>query len=125
MLKTPFKLSLMPIKKENKSKYPKNWKQISEDIRFNRANNKCEFCGAINHSYVNKHTRELCAKDEYDAIRIILTVAHLDHNPENCDYSNLKALCQKCHNNYDKEHRAETRKETKEKNNINQLKINL
>lgn len=103
----------MPIKPENKNRYPKNWKQISEDIRFNRAENKCEICGAINYSYINKHTRELCTRDENDAIRIILTVAHLDHNPENCDYSNLKAMCQKCHNNYDKEHRKSTRSKTK------------
>lgn len=32
---------------------------------------------------------------------------------ENCDYNNLRALCQKCHNNYDKEHRKETRRMTK------------
>ena len=30
--------------------------------------------------------------------------------PENCDYSNLRALCQKCHNKYDAKHRAETRR---------------
>ena len=27
----------MPIKKENKHKYPKNWKEISNRIRFERA----------------------------------------------------------------------------------------
>lgn len=103
----------MPIKEENKKRYPKNWNAISEDIRFNRADNKCELCGAINHSYVNSKTRELCLPDEYNAIRIVLTVAHLDHQPENCDYTNLKAMCQKCHNNYDKHHRKETRRKTK------------
>lgn len=103
----------MPIKPENKHRYPINWKEISEDIRFNRAKNKCEVCGAINYSYVNKYTRELCTQDEDDAIQIILTVAHLDHIPENCDYSNLKAMCQKCHNSYDASHRANTRKEKK------------
>ena len=49
----------MPIKKENKAKYPKNWKEISEDIRFNRADGRCEVCGAINYSYVNRINREL------------------------------------------------------------------
>ena len=34
-------------------------------------------------------------------VRIILTVAHLDHVPENCADDNLKALCQRCHNLYD------------------------
>jgi hypothetical protein len=30
-----------------------------------------------------------------------LTVAHLDHNPANCDRANLRALCAPCHCRYD------------------------
>ena len=45
--------------------------------------------------------------------RVVLTVAHLDHTPENCDPSNLRALCQRCHNKYDAKHRAETRRTNK------------
>ena len=101
----------MPIKPENKKRYPKNWKQISEDIRFNRANNKCEMCGCENYKL-----------HPVTGSKVILTVAHLDHTPENCDYSNLKALCQKCHNNYDVNHRKQTRFKTKNKN---QFVINL
>lgn len=41
---------------------------------------------------------------------VVLTIAHLDHTPENCDPSNLRALCQQCHNRYDAKHRAETKK---------------
>ncbi len=41
-------------------------------------------------------------------IVIVLTVAHLDHNPRNCEVSNLKALCQRCHLRYDIEHHGET-----------------
>jgi hypothetical protein len=33
--------------------------------------------------------------------RWTLTVAHLNHRPENCDRSNLKALCVPCHARYD------------------------
>lgn len=102
----------MPIKPENRKLYPANWPEISEYIRFKRANNKCENCGAVNHSYVNKFSRQICLRDEDNAIQIVLTTAHLDHNPENCEHDNLKALCQKCHNNYDKEHRRETRNQT-------------
>ncbi len=92
----------MPIKKENLHRYPKNWDEISKDIRFNRAKNKCEVCGAENYKpHPKTHSK------------VILTVAHLDHTPENCDYDNLKAMCQKCHNSYDAEHRAETRAKTK------------
>ena len=87
----------MPIKPENKNRYPSNWKQIRESILV-RAENKCEFCGIEN--YV---VRE-------NGSRIILTIAHLDHTPENCGPDNLRALCQKCHNTYDAKHRQETRK---------------
>jgi hypothetical protein len=137
----------MPIKQENKNRYPKNWKQISEYIRFNRAKNRCEMCGVHNYSvghrdeYGNfipiagnifadlagqglsypslkllsyKEAKEIADAETNNCIYgfkyivIVLTVAHLDHQPENCDYSNLKAMCQKCHNNYDKIHRKET-----------------
>lgn len=33
--------------------------------------------------------------------RFTLTVAHLDHQPENCDRANLRALCAPCHCRYD------------------------
>jgi hypothetical protein len=36
--------------------------------------------------------------------RIVLTVAHLDHQPENCADENLKAMCQRCHLRYDVDH---------------------
>ena len=46
-------------------------------------------------------------------VKIILTVAHLDHSPENCTDENLKALCQRCHNRYDAPMRAAGRKARK------------
>lgn len=46
----------MPIKPENKKLYPENWKQISKRIRFERAKNKCEVCGAENYKpHPEKH----------------------------------------------------------------------
>ena len=97
----------MPIKPENRARYPKDWKRIREEI-LKRADNKCEFCG------VENHTMRLNPKTGKE-VRIVLTIAHLDHIPENCDPSNLRALCQKCHNTYDAKHRAETRKMNKPK----------
>jgi len=90
----------MPIKPENKSRYPKNWKEIRQRI-LKRANNRCEFCGIEN--YIIKE----------NGSRVVLTIAHLDHTPENCTNDNLRALCQKCHNSYDREHRNETRRNSK------------
>lgn len=40
--------------------------------------------------------------------RIVLTIAHLDHAPENNDPTNLRALCQRCHLAWDKEHHQQT-----------------
>ena len=98
----------MPISPENKKKYPSNWREISKDIRFNRAKNKCEKCGAENYK-----------KHPITGSKVVLTVAHLDHTPENCDYKNLMAMCQKCHNNYDAPHRALNRKVKKLKKRLN------
>ena len=98
----------MPIRPENRARYPKDWKRIREEI-LKRADNKCEFCGVENYSMrLNPKTGK--------EVRIVLTIAHLDHHPENCDPSNLRALCQRCHNRYDAKHRAKTRKKNKPKN---------
>ena len=91
----------MPIKPENKNRYPDNWKQIRELILI-RALNRCELCGALNHRLHPQTGAE-----------VILTIAHLDHIPEHCEEENLKAMCQKCHNNYDIEHRQKTRRMTR------------
>ena len=73
----------MPINKKN---YPKYWKQISEAIRFGRAENQCEECKALNY-----------APHPVTKSKVILTVHHIDGNTRNNLPSNLIALCQKCH----------------------------
>ena len=47
-------------------------------------------------------------------IKVVLTVAHLDHTPENNDRDNLRALCQACHLAYDAPHKAAERRRRKE-----------
>lgn len=59
-------------------------------------------------------------KENQKAIKVVLTIAHLDHDTSHNDYSNLKALCQRCHLNYDKEHHKRTRKYG---NNTNQMEL--
>jgi len=104
----------MPIKPENKNRYPDNWPEIRERIRI-RAKDKCENCGVVNYSWINRTSRNICLQDEENAIKVICTTAHLDHTPENCDDNNLKFLCQRCHNRYDAKHRKQTRRATKMK----------
>ena len=79
----------MPIRPENKARYPKDWPAISKRIR-ERAGGKCEWCPAENGK-----------PHPVTGSRVVLTVAHLDHTPENIADENLKALCQRCHNRYD------------------------
>lgn len=48
---------------------------------------------------------ETIAGKDYRAVEIVLTVMHLDHQPENCADENLLHGCQGCHNRYDAPHR--------------------
>lgn len=133
----------MPISPENKQKYPKDWPEIRQRI-LARAKNKCENCGVDNNAIGFRDKESLFHylddADLYEAehywidipekagysisgfkiFKIVLTIAHLDHNPENCNDDNLKALCQLCHNRHDAKHRAQTRKEKRE---AGQLKL--
>ena len=45
--------------------------------------------------------------------RVVLTIAHTDHMPENCHPTNLRALCQRCHLAYDAAHHAKTAYQTR------------
>ncbi len=108
----------MPIKLENKHRYPPDWQEIVERVR-ERSGNRCEFevdgerCTAINgRPHPITHAK------------VVLTVAHLDHIPEHCALSNLRHACQKCHNKYDAPHRQHTKKATREADmNRNQLQL--
>jgi len=99
----------MPIRPENVARYPADWPEISRRIRFERAGGRCECLGECGR---NTHTGQ-CPNRHGDPAygtgsRVVLTVAHLDHTPENCEDSNLKAMCQGCHLHYDREHHAQT-----------------
>jgi hypothetical protein len=90
----------MPIKPENASRYPADWREISQRIK-QRACFKCESgpgmppCQAVHG-----------ARHPITGAVVVLTVAHLDHQPENCADDNLRAMCQRCHNRYDRPHRS-------------------
>lgn len=99
----------MPIRPENKARYPQDWKQISHRIRFERADGVCECegeCGRNTHTgrCPNYHGGHAYGTNSL----VVLTVAHLNHIPEDCADDNLKAMCQGCHLHYDREHHAAT-----------------
>ena len=100
----------MPIRPENKNRYPKDWKEISRRVK-ERAGYKCEFCGAVEGEQVKRLIQDKAEGTFEIFVKVILTTAHLDHTPENCADENLKALCQRCHNRYDAKHRANGRRQ--------------
>ncbi|MEY2689497.1 MAG: hypothetical protein RL375_3696 [Pseudomonadota bacterium] len=115
----------MPIKLENRARYPKDWPQIRERI-LRRALWRCEHpgCGALHRDvgwwrddkfvYMSRSMRDAGCKagdvircsdgSSIKLIMIVLTIAHLDHQPENCADDNLRAWCQRHHLAYDREH---------------------
>lgn len=120
----------MPI---NYKHYPANWKSELRPAVLTRANNCCETCGVPNYAVVRWNIEEGCY-DEYnespktyaeareiwvdlmagdyysDWKVIVLTIAHLDHDVNNNALENLKALCQRCHLNYDREDNTRRRR---------------
>lgn len=117
----------MPIKPENRSRYPQDWKEIRSAI-LARAGHRCEKCKAPNSAMIcrgedddsgtyltedalvfDAQTGEQlgqCRMSDYSGrmVKVVLTIAHLDHTPEHNDPSNLRAWCQKCHLAYDHHH---------------------
>lgn len=104
----------MPI---DYNKYPSNWKTEIRPRILKRAANKCECCGVINESLIHRFGKEI---NEFEyvpegmqseiyhlenkkVIKIVLTIAHLDHDEYNHEVKDdrLKAMCQQCHLRYD------------------------
>ena len=106
----------MPIRPENRARYPKDWTAISLQIRTVRAAGRCECrgeCGRGTHD--GRCTNRNGCEAYGTGSRVVLTVAHLDHTPENCHPDNLRAMCQGCHLHYDRDHHRETAAATRRK----------
>lgn len=108
----------------DRSLYPKDWDAIARAIKV-AADWKCQQCGRpcrrpgeTLYDFVwriEEDWAETWAKDLYDeefdeefgyvpvlrARRFVLSVAHLNHRPEDCRPENLKALCMSCHGRMD------------------------
>lgn len=132
------------------SKYPKDWHtRIRPDI-LARAGNCCEICKVPNRAIICRGQwggEEVwqnddgsifrlsdgeCIGEDYVGevwvgraqivTRIVLTIAHMDHDTGNNDYANLKALCQLHHLRHDKDlHRANSRATNNKKKGLQNL----
>lgn len=113
----------------DRSKYPPDWEAISLEVRA-AADNRCQDCQVRNGSVGARDKAGLWwSFDRIDAtsdqqierwfgeypklVKIVLTVAHLDHDPGNSDRANLRALCQRCHLNYDRPRHLETQRQNR------------
>ena len=126
----------MPIRTSERARYPADWPKISRQVR-EEAKNRCERCCAPNGetilrgagpdagTYMLEEGEVFCAEtgefkgvrrgSEYEGdrfVRVVLTVAHLNHQPEDCRRENLRAWCQRCHLTYDAKHHARNARET-------------
>ena len=90
----------------DRSKYPADWEAISLHIR-ERAGGRCEWCNAENGM-----------PHPITGGRVVLTVAHLDNDPQNNADGNLAALCQRCHLTYDARFHARNAKATRRRRQV-------
>lgn len=120
----------MPI---NYKEYHPKWTLIRRLI-LKRAAHRCEECGIENKAIILRlkngdferpaqalldmvyacikpggHTL-LTALKKHGLTRIVLTIAHLDHDKTNNRFNNLRALCQRCHLKIDMGQHIENRK---------------
>lgn len=120
----------MPIRPENRARYPKDWPAVRERI-LRRAGHRCEHagCGArhrelgywagerwvplprtLRDAGADRPGVQVACSDgsTIKIIMVVLTIAHLDHTPENCADDNLRAWCQRHHLAYDAKHHQVT-----------------
>ena len=79
----------MPIRADLRQHYGPAWRAICR-TRCEAAGWRCEWCGAANDQPPPKTSK-----------RVVLTVAHLNHDPADNRPENLRALCQPCHLHHD------------------------
>lgn len=136
----------MPI---NKSDYPPNWPEISNQVKED-AGWCCEWCQAPHMAiiqrnrpndlpgwttvlYIDETGIGIVSTDTltwsrlrfHGLTKVILTTEHLDRNTKNNDSDNLAALCQRCHLSHDILQHVANRKYGRRHNKQHQLKLKI
>ena len=129
----------MPI--DYKDYHPK-WKLIRRLI-LKRAKNQCEWCTISNGLVISKDRNHLPGPQMWDMMKskqrngyswqsvykifgytkVVLTIAHIDHDHTNNRFNNLAALCQKCHLTHDHKQHQDNRKYGRKHKGTHQLKL--
>lgn len=101
--------------------YPENWKEISQRIR-QRSGGQCECMGECGLHRTHPGPRRCMERDGQPAMwakgKVMLTVAHLNHDPADCRDENLKAMCNRCHLRYDQPHHQRNAARTRKRKRI-------
>lgn len=101
--------------------YPKNWKAIRAEI-LERSKSQCECWGECGdpHNFTVRGMGKWRCLEMHGAQaakfngRVCLTIAHLNHKTRDSRRKNLKAMCQRCHNRYDRPYRDANRRAKRE-----------
>lgn len=98
------------------SRYPPDWKAIVARIR-ERSGGRCECSGECGRSDCQG---QRCAAvngqpHPISGSRVVLTTAHLDHDPSSSDETRLRHLCQRCHLHLDRGLHAQHARQTRER----------
>ncbi len=129
----------MPIRADLRHFYGREWRLVTRPRILARAGNRCEQCRVPNHAEVTRVAgwwlewvlswrsepgricwwRDVRGQIHYTpleppetkarTVRIVLTIAHLNHTAGDDREENLRALCQYCHLHHDLAHHRETR----------------
>lgn len=109
------------------SRYPSDWFEISNYIRFVRAGGMCECTGEC-----GKHEGRCNARHgethPVTGTRVVLTTAHLGtdtgdkHNKMDVRPENLKAMCQRCHLIFDLDEHIANARTTRTQNALRALR---
>ena len=125
----------MPVK--DWSKYPKDWKEIRKRI-LDRDDHCCKECGIPNYSigyrdekgkwYPIEHSLQGdedaadAKRKGYKIIKIVLTIAHLNHDTTDNRDENMAALCQLHHLRLDlNQHKTNARETLRKKKGLQEL----
>jgi hypothetical protein len=125
----------MPIAKELRSLYPppKEWQTLRRQIHA-RAGGRCEQCGLADRVRIHRRWHDgsqwtpavglgLERPPGYrPAVLVILTTAHLNHQPGDNRPENLKLLCCRCHLLHDQSYHLWRRQQNRDRKN-GQLRI--
>lgn len=123
----------MPIRAELRALYRTPEAIAAAEKCRARAAGKCERCAAPNLETINRPCEECDGTGEWAdpcggvmkceacggvgtrGVRIVLTVAHLDHDPAHNADANLQHLCQRCHLTHDAKQHATARRTNRDR----------